>query len=177
MILLKLKIRSSFMKVLDSLGPHCEAPLQAETTHTYYKYALNCGTKVSLCVVIPGKKYSEGTVSCSLAGCDRSLFILCLLWHISQENYAKCLRAGPISFRLANEMGADYCAVCRRTTFVGKRHIYGKSHQGRLRVVLLKFLEKVCLNVLTVCFRFSMYRICVVYPFSICICAIGYPIE
>ncbi|TWW60286.1 Coiled-coil domain-containing protein 84 [Takifugu flavidus] len=40
-------------------------------------------------------------------------------------------------------MGAHYCAVCRQTTFVGKGHIYGKSHQSRLRVVLLKFLEKV----------------------------------
>uniref|UniRef100_H3CAL0 Centrosomal AT-AC splicing factor n=1 Tax=Tetraodon nigroviridis TaxID=99883 RepID=H3CAL0_TETNG len=41
------------------------------------------------------------------------------------------------------EMGAHYCAVCRQTTFVGRGHIYGKSHQSRLRVVLLKFVEKV----------------------------------
>lgn len=40
-------------------------------------------------------------------------------------------------------MGAFYCAVCRQTTFGGKGHIFGKSHQSRLRVVLLKFLEKV----------------------------------
>uniref|UniRef100_A0A3Q3XD82 Uncharacterized protein n=1 Tax=Mola mola TaxID=94237 RepID=A0A3Q3XD82_MOLML len=40
-------------------------------------------------------------------------------------------------------MGAFYCAICRQTTFSGKGHIFGKSHQGRLRVVLLKFLEKV----------------------------------
>ncbi|XP_041792160.1 coiled-coil domain-containing protein 84 [Chelmon rostratus] len=40
-------------------------------------------------------------------------------------------------------MGAYYCAICRQTTFTGKGHIFGKSHQSRLRVVLLKFLEKV----------------------------------
>uniref|UniRef100_A0A665VAQ3 Coiled-coil domain containing 84 n=1 Tax=Echeneis naucrates TaxID=173247 RepID=A0A665VAQ3_ECHNA len=40
-------------------------------------------------------------------------------------------------------MGAYYCAVCRQTTFTGKGHIFGKSHQSKLRVVLLKFLEKV----------------------------------
>lgn len=40
-------------------------------------------------------------------------------------------------------MGAFYCALCRQTTFGGKTHIFGKSHQSRLRVVLLKFLEKV----------------------------------
>ncbi|XP_068995042.1 centrosomal AT-AC splicing factor [Embiotoca jacksoni] len=40
-------------------------------------------------------------------------------------------------------MGAHYCAICRQTTFSGKGHIFGKSHQSRLRVVLLKFLEKV----------------------------------
>lgn len=40
-------------------------------------------------------------------------------------------------------MGAFYCSVCRQTTFSGKSHIFGKSHQSRLRVVLLKFLEKV----------------------------------
>ncbi|KAJ0019208.1 hypothetical protein NQD34_006777 [Periophthalmus magnuspinnatus] len=40
-------------------------------------------------------------------------------------------------------MGAFYCSVCKQTTFSGKSHIFGKSHQGRLRVVLLKFLEKV----------------------------------
>ncbi|XP_034026869.1 coiled-coil domain-containing protein 84 [Thalassophryne amazonica] len=40
-------------------------------------------------------------------------------------------------------MGAYYCAICRQTTFSGKGHIFGKSHQNRLRVVLLKFLEKV----------------------------------
>ncbi|XP_029916791.1 centrosomal AT-AC splicing factor isoform X1 [Myripristis murdjan] len=40
-------------------------------------------------------------------------------------------------------MGAFYCAVCRQTSFSGKGHIFGKSHQSRLRVVLLKFLEKV----------------------------------
>ncbi|XP_029960179.1 centrosomal AT-AC splicing factor [Salarias fasciatus] len=40
-------------------------------------------------------------------------------------------------------MGAYYCAICRQTTFTGKAHIFGKSHQSRLRVVLLKFLEKV----------------------------------
>lgn len=40
-------------------------------------------------------------------------------------------------------MGAYYCAICRQTTFSGKSHIFGKSHQSRLRVVLLKFLEKI----------------------------------
>ncbi|KAM9360787.1 centrosomal AT-AC splicing factor [Symphorus nematophorus] len=40
-------------------------------------------------------------------------------------------------------MGAFYCAICRQTTFTGKKHIFGKNHQSRLRVVLLKFLEKV----------------------------------
>uniref|UniRef100_A0A8C6UQG8 Coiled-coil domain containing 84 n=1 Tax=Neogobius melanostomus TaxID=47308 RepID=A0A8C6UQG8_9GOBI len=40
-------------------------------------------------------------------------------------------------------MGAFYCSVCKQTTFSGKSHIFGKSHQSRLRVVLLKFLEKV----------------------------------
>ncbi|XP_069379515.1 centrosomal AT-AC splicing factor-like [Paralichthys olivaceus] len=40
-------------------------------------------------------------------------------------------------------MAPYYCAVCRQTTFAGKGHIFGKSHQSRLRVVLLKFLEKV----------------------------------
>ncbi|XP_062237487.1 coiled-coil domain-containing protein 84 isoform X1 [Platichthys flesus] len=40
-------------------------------------------------------------------------------------------------------MAPHYCAVCRQTTFAGKGHIFGKSHQSRLRVVLLKFLEKV----------------------------------
>ncbi|XP_062272959.1 coiled-coil domain-containing protein 84 [Scomber scombrus] len=40
-------------------------------------------------------------------------------------------------------MGAFYCAICRQTTFTGKGHIFGKNHQSRLRVVLLKFLEKV----------------------------------
>ncbi|KAK2837909.1 hypothetical protein Q5P01_015121 [Channa striata] len=40
-------------------------------------------------------------------------------------------------------MGGYYCAICRQTTFTGKRHVFGKTHQSRLRVVLLKFLEKV----------------------------------
>ncbi|XP_068422859.1 centrosomal AT-AC splicing factor [Clinocottus analis] len=40
-------------------------------------------------------------------------------------------------------MGAYYCSICRQTTFTGKGHIFGKNHQSRLRVVLLKFLEKV----------------------------------
>ncbi|KAF3849456.1 hypothetical protein F7725_019175 [Dissostichus mawsoni] len=40
-------------------------------------------------------------------------------------------------------MGAYYCAICRQTTFTGKKHIFGKNHQSTLRVVLLKFLEKV----------------------------------
>uniref|UniRef100_A0A3Q1EKU2 Centrosomal AT-AC splicing factor n=1 Tax=Acanthochromis polyacanthus TaxID=80966 RepID=A0A3Q1EKU2_9TELE len=40
-------------------------------------------------------------------------------------------------------MGTFYCAICRQTTFTGKRHIFGKNHQSRLRVVLLKFVEKV----------------------------------
>lgn len=40
-------------------------------------------------------------------------------------------------------MGAFYCAVCRQTFFSGKKHIFGKSHQSRLRVVILKFIEKV----------------------------------
>ncbi|TSP36117.1 Coiled-coil domain-containing protein 84 [Bagarius yarrelli] len=40
-------------------------------------------------------------------------------------------------------MGAFYCALCRQTDFSGKGHIYGKSHQSKLKVVLVKFLEKV----------------------------------
>ncbi|XP_012721116.2 coiled-coil domain-containing protein 84 [Fundulus heteroclitus] len=41
-------------------------------------------------------------------------------------------------------MGAHYCAICNQTTFCGKKkHIFGKNHQSRLRVVLLKFTEKV----------------------------------
>ncbi|XP_047446884.1 coiled-coil domain-containing protein 84 [Mugil cephalus] len=40
-------------------------------------------------------------------------------------------------------MGAHYCAICRQTTFTGKGHIFGKNHQSRLRVVVLKFIEKV----------------------------------
>ncbi|KAJ7996850.1 hypothetical protein DPEC_G00222800 [Dallia pectoralis] len=40
-------------------------------------------------------------------------------------------------------MGAFYCAICRQTAFAGKAHIFGKSHQGKLKVVLVKFLEKV----------------------------------
>uniref|UniRef100_A0A3B3UXG1 Centrosomal AT-AC splicing factor n=1 Tax=Poecilia latipinna TaxID=48699 RepID=A0A3B3UXG1_9TELE len=41
-------------------------------------------------------------------------------------------------------MGAYYCAICNQTTFCGKKkHIFGKNHQSRLRVVLLKFTEKV----------------------------------
>ncbi|XP_030648698.1 centrosomal AT-AC splicing factor [Chanos chanos] len=40
-------------------------------------------------------------------------------------------------------MGAFYCAVCRQTDFSGKRHIYGKSHQSKLKVVIVKFMEKV----------------------------------
>ncbi|XP_056447441.1 coiled-coil domain-containing protein 84 [Gadus chalcogrammus] len=40
-------------------------------------------------------------------------------------------------------MGAFHCAVCRQTFFCGKKHIFGKSHQSRLKVVILKFIEKV----------------------------------
>ncbi|KAJ8276629.1 hypothetical protein COCON_G00083810 [Conger conger] len=40
-------------------------------------------------------------------------------------------------------MSAFYCAVCRQTFFSGKKHIFGKSHQSKLKVVLVKFLEKV----------------------------------
>ncbi|KAK2816516.1 hypothetical protein Q7C36_022787 [Tachysurus vachellii] len=40
-------------------------------------------------------------------------------------------------------MGAFYCAICRQTDFSGKGHIYGKSHQSKLKVVLVKFLDKV----------------------------------
>ncbi|MEQ2290568.1 hypothetical protein AMECASPLE_004445 [Ameca splendens] len=41
-------------------------------------------------------------------------------------------------------MGTYYCAICNQTTFCGKKkHIFGKNHQSRLRVVLLKFTEKV----------------------------------
>ncbi|XP_075889500.1 centrosomal AT-AC splicing factor isoform X2 [Nelusetta ayraudi] len=40
-------------------------------------------------------------------------------------------------------MGAYYCAICKQTTFEGKKHIFGKTHQSRIRVVLLKFIEKV----------------------------------
>ncbi|XP_061837801.1 centrosomal AT-AC splicing factor [Nerophis lumbriciformis] len=40
-------------------------------------------------------------------------------------------------------MGAHYCAICRQTTFNGKKHIFGKNHQSRLRLVLMKFIEKV----------------------------------
>ncbi|XP_053340692.1 coiled-coil domain-containing protein 84 [Clarias gariepinus] len=40
-------------------------------------------------------------------------------------------------------MGAFYCAICRQTDFSGKGHIFGKSHQSKLKVVLVKFLDKV----------------------------------
>ncbi|XP_062341626.1 coiled-coil domain-containing protein 84 [Osmerus eperlanus] len=40
-------------------------------------------------------------------------------------------------------MGAFYCAICRQTFFSGKGHIFGKSHQSKLKVVLVKFIEKV----------------------------------
>ncbi|XP_053726834.1 coiled-coil domain-containing protein 84 [Synchiropus splendidus] len=40
-------------------------------------------------------------------------------------------------------MGAHYCAICRHTSFNGKSHIFSKTHQSKLRVVLLKFFEKV----------------------------------
>ncbi|XP_076130826.1 centrosomal AT-AC splicing factor isoform X1 [Alosa pseudoharengus] len=40
-------------------------------------------------------------------------------------------------------MGAFYCAVCRQTDFTGRGHVFGKSHQAKLKVVLVKFLEKV----------------------------------
>ncbi|KAL7834499.1 hypothetical protein SRHO_G00287460 [Serrasalmus rhombeus] len=40
-------------------------------------------------------------------------------------------------------MGPFYCEICRQTDFSGKGHIYGKSHQSKLKVVLVKFLEKV----------------------------------
>ncbi|XP_024130880.1 coiled-coil domain-containing protein 84 isoform X2 [Oryzias melastigma] len=40
-------------------------------------------------------------------------------------------------------MGTHYCNICRQTTFSGKKHIFGKQHQSRLRVVLTKFIEKV----------------------------------
>ncbi|XP_023672086.2 centrosomal AT-AC splicing factor isoform X1 [Paramormyrops kingsleyae] len=40
-------------------------------------------------------------------------------------------------------MAVFHCAVCRQTTFAGKKHIYSKSHQAKLKVVLVKFLEKV----------------------------------
>ncbi|XP_012677466.2 coiled-coil domain-containing protein 84 [Clupea harengus] len=40
-------------------------------------------------------------------------------------------------------MVAFYCAVCRQSDFSGKGHIFGKSHQAKLKVVLVKFLEKV----------------------------------
>ncbi|XP_066514758.1 coiled-coil domain-containing protein 84 isoform X2 [Hoplias malabaricus] len=40
-------------------------------------------------------------------------------------------------------MGAFYCDICRQTDFSGKGHIHGKSHQSKLKVILVKFLEKV----------------------------------
>ncbi|KAJ8388336.1 hypothetical protein AAFF_G00134900 [Aldrovandia affinis] len=40
-------------------------------------------------------------------------------------------------------MSAFSCAVCRQTFFSGKKHIFGKSHQSKLKVVVVKFLEKV----------------------------------
>lgn len=40
-------------------------------------------------------------------------------------------------------MVAFYCSICRKTDFTGKGHIYGKSHQSKLKVVIVKFLEKV----------------------------------
>lgn len=42
-------------------------------------------------------------------------------------------------------MGAFYCSICRKTDFTGKGHIHGKSHQSKLKVVLVKFMEKVSL--------------------------------
>lgn len=40
-------------------------------------------------------------------------------------------------------MGAFYCSVCGKTDFSGKGHIYGKSHQSKLKIILVKFTEKV----------------------------------
>ncbi|XP_028838443.1 centrosomal AT-AC splicing factor [Denticeps clupeoides] len=40
-------------------------------------------------------------------------------------------------------MGAVYCPVCRQTCFTGKKHIFGTTHQTKLRVLLVRFLEKV----------------------------------
>ncbi|XP_051552142.1 centrosomal AT-AC splicing factor-like isoform X2 [Myxocyprinus asiaticus] len=40
-------------------------------------------------------------------------------------------------------MGAFYCSICRKTDFSGKGHIYGKSHQSKLKIVIVKFMEKV----------------------------------
>ncbi|ROL48735.1 Coiled-coil domain-containing protein 84 [Anabarilius grahami] len=40
-------------------------------------------------------------------------------------------------------MGAFYCSICRKTDFTGKGHIHGKSHQSKLKVILVKFMEKV----------------------------------
>ncbi|MBN3293346.1 CCD84 protein, partial [Polypterus senegalus] len=36
-----------------------------------------------------------------------------------------------------------YCQVCRQTFFEGKGHIFGKTHQERLKRILAKFYEKV----------------------------------
>ncbi|XP_067293916.1 coiled-coil domain-containing protein 84 isoform X2 [Pseudorasbora parva] len=40
-------------------------------------------------------------------------------------------------------MGAFYCSICKKTDFSGKGHIHGKSHQSKLKVILVKFMEKV----------------------------------
>ncbi|XP_063060036.1 coiled-coil domain-containing protein 84 [Engraulis encrasicolus] len=40
-------------------------------------------------------------------------------------------------------MGPFFCAICRQTDFNGKGHVFGKSHQAKLKVVIVKFLEKV----------------------------------
>lgn len=78
-----------------------------------------------------------------------------------------CVRV-QIYFRLGSpfavSMGAHYCAICRQTTFDGKGHIFGKSHQSRLRVVLHKFIEKVVdwahtLQVLIQCIMCSVFHV------------------
>jgi len=42
-----------------------------------------------------------------------------------------------------SEMGAFYCSICGKTDFSGKGHIHGKSHQSKLKVILVKFMDKV----------------------------------
>ena len=44
---------------------------------------------------------------------------------------------------MADELRCEYCSVCRYNHSEGRKHIYVKSHQQKLSVILNKFGEKV----------------------------------